>query len=163
MNINTLADLYLEQIRDMHSCERQIIKALPRMAKAAKHPKLREAFEEHLEQTKVQLERLDQILGALGKSTGRQACAAAKGLIEEADAVIENEGDDEARDAGLICAAQKIEHYEIASYGCLVTYATKLDREEDAGLLDLTLEEEKHADVALTKLAMSSINDAATV
>ncbi len=163
MNINTLADLYLEQIRDMHSCERQIIKGLPKMVKAAKHPKLKKAFEDHLEETKVQLERLDAILNDLGKTAGRQVCAAAAGLIEEADGVIENEGDEEARDAGLICAAQKIEHYEIASYGCLRTYATKLDRARDARLLEKTLEEEKHADVALTELAMSVINDAAMV
>lgn len=163
MKINTLADLYLEQIRDMHSCERQIIKALPKMAKAATHPKLKKAFEGHLEQTTVHLERLDQILSELDKTAGRQVCAAAAGLIEEADGVIENEGDEEARDAGLICAAQKVEHYEIASYGCLRTYATKLDRDQDASLLEKTLEEEKQSDVALTKLAMSVINDAAMV
>ncbi|MCC6909229.1 MAG: ferritin-like domain-containing protein [Phycisphaerales bacterium] len=163
MKINTLADLYLEQIRDMHSCERQIITALPKMAKAANHPKLKKAFEEHLEETKVHLERLDSILSDLEKPAGRQVCAAAAGLMEEADGVMKNEGDEEARDAGLICAAQKVEHYEIASYGCLRTYATKLDREQDAKLLEKTLKEEKHSDVELTKLAMSAVNDAAMV
>lgn len=163
MNINTLADLYLEQIRDMHSCERQIIKALPKMAKAANHPTLKKAFEEHLEQTKVHLERLDNILSDLDKTAGRQVCAAAAGLIEEAGEVMENDGNEEARDAGLICAAQKLEHYEIAAYGCLRTYATKLDRDKHAKVLEQTLEEEKHTDVALTKLAMSVINDAAMV
>jgi ferritin-like metal-binding protein YciE len=163
MRINTLADLYLEQIRDMHSCERQIIKALPKLARAANHPKLKKALEEHLEQTKVHLERLDLILGDLDKTAGRQVCAAAAGLMVEADGVIENDGDEEARDAGLICAAQKVEHYEIASYGCLRTYATRLQRGNDVKLLEKTLEEEKNTDVALTKLAMSVINDAAMV
>ncbi len=161
MKINTLADLYLEQIRDMHNCERQIIKALPKMVKAASHPELKKAFEDHLGQTKVHLERLEQILRALEKPAGRKVCAAAAGLIEEAEEVVANEGDEEARDAGLICAAQKLEHYEIASYGCLKTYATLLDRDQEAKLLEETLEQEKHADVALTKLAMSTINDAA--
>ncbi|TVQ30959.1 MAG: ferritin-like domain-containing protein [Phycisphaeraceae bacterium] len=161
MKINTLADLYLEQIRDMHSCERQIIKAMPKMVKAASHPELKKAFEHHLEQTKVHQERLDHILGLLDKTAGRKVCAAAAGLIEEAKEIVENEGDEEARDAGLICAAQKLEHYEIASYGCLRTYAQMLDREQEAKLLEETLDEEKHTDVALTELAMSVINNAA--
>ena len=161
MKIDTLADLYLEQIRDMHSCEEQIIKALPKMARAASHPQLKKALEDHLEETKGHLERLDQILEALGQSAGSKVCAAAAGLIEEGEEVLENDGEEEACDAGLICAAQKVEHYEIASYGCLRTYARKLGRDEDAALLEQTLEEEKHSDVALTKLAMSVINDAA--
>jgi ferritin-like metal-binding protein YciE len=161
MNINTLADLYLEQIRDMHSCERQIIKALPKMKKAASHPKLKEAFDGHLEETREQLERLDLILADLDKTAGRKVCAAAAGLIEEAGEVMENEGEEQARDAGLICAAQKVEHYEIASYGCLRTYATKLGRDKDARLLEKTLEEEKKCDVSLTELAMSVINESA--
>lgn len=163
MNINTLSDLYLEQIRDMHSCERQIIKALPKMAKAANHPKLKKAFEGHLEVSKKQLERLDQILNDLDKTPGRKVCAAAAGLIEEVKEVMENDGNEEARDAGLICAAQKFEHYEIASYGCLRTYATRIERDKDAKLLEKTLEEEKESDVAMTKLAMSVVNDAAVV
>jgi ferritin-like metal-binding protein YciE len=161
MKINTLADLYMVQIRDMHSCENQIIKALPKMIDAASHPELKKAFEKHLEQTRVHLTRLNQILGELKQSPGSKVCAAAAGLIEEVEEVMENEGDEEARDAGLICAAQKIEHYEIASYGCLRTYATVLDRTQEAGLLEETLEEEKESDVALTELAMSVINDAA--
>jgi ferritin-like metal-binding protein YciE len=161
MKINSLADLYLEQIRDMHSCESQLIKALPKMANAANNSELKKAFEKHLEQTKVHQQRLDHILAILEKPAGRKVCAAAAGLIKEADEVIENEGDDDARDAGLICAAQKLEHYEIASYGCLRTYAKMLDREQETGLLGDTLEEEKHADVELTKLAMTVINKAA--
>jgi ferritin-like metal-binding protein YciE len=161
MKINTLADLYLEQIRDMHSCEDQIIKALPKMIEATCHPQLKNAFENHLEQTRVHLERLDQILGELGKPAGSKVCAAASGLIEEVEEVLENDGDGEARDAGLICVAQKIEHYEIASYGCLRTYASVLGRDDEAKLLEHTLEEEKVSDYSLTKLAMSVINDAA--
>lgn len=163
MNINNLNDLYLEQIRDMHSCERQVIKALPKMVKAASHTKLKEAFKSHLEETTGQVERLDQILSDLGKTAGRKVCVAAAGLIQEAQEYIDNEGDKKAIDAALICAAQKIEHYEIASYGCLRTYATMLERSQDAVLLDRTLEEEWHADSALTELAMEDINSTAVV
>ncbi|TVQ55230.1 MAG: DUF892 family protein [Phycisphaerales bacterium] len=161
MKINTLVDLYLEQVHDMHSCEEQIIKALPKMIETAHHPELKDLFKTHLEQTRAHLVRLDQILGELRRPSNSKVCAAAAGLIEEMEEVMEYEGDEETRDAGLICAAQKIEHYEIASYGCLRTYATMLGRTEEAGLLEVSLEEEKHSDVALTKLAVSVINTAA--
>lgn len=158
MKIMTLADLYLDQLQDMHSSERQIIKALPKMVKAANHKKLKASFTNHLEETKLQLERLDSILDDLGKSAGRKVCQATKGLVEEGAGMIEADADEEVRDAGLICAAQKIEHYEIASYGCLCAFATLLNRDADIKLLEKTLNEEKSADQTLTDLAVSVVN-----
>ncbi len=154
----TLADLYLDQLQDMHSCERQIIKALPKMVKAAHHPALKAAFTKHLEQTKTHLERVNQILTELGKGPGRKVCVATVGLIEEGAELIAADADEEVRDAGLICAAQKLEHYEIASYGCLRTFASLLGRNADAKLIEKNLNEEKSSDDALTALAMSVIN-----
>ncbi len=158
MKIMTLADLYLDQIQDMHSCERQVIKALPKMVKAANHPKLKAAFNAHLAETVAQLERLDSILLDLDKAAGRKVCKAAAGLVEEGAELIDAQADEQVRDVGLICAAQKIEHYEIASYGCLRTFATLLGRKDDAKLLEQTLNEEKHADESLSALAMSVVN-----
>jgi len=158
MKIQTLADLYLDQLQDMHSSERQIIKALPKMVRAATHPALKDAFTAHLKQTKEHLDRLTEILEGLGKSPGRKVCQATVGLLEEGAELIDSADDTDARDAGLICAAQKIEHYEIATYGCLRTFATLLGRNKDAKLLESTLADEKNADEALTGLATSVIN-----
>lgn len=158
MKIMTLSDLYIDQLQDMHSCERQIIKALPKMTKAATHPDLKAAFTKHLEETKDQLERLNEILTDLEKSPGRKVCEAAAGLVEEASHMMEADAEPDARDAGLICAAQKLEHYEIATYGCLRTYAKQLGRKSDAKVLESILDQEKHADTALTTLAMNTIN-----
>lgn len=158
MKINSMMDLYVDQLQDMHSAERQLIKALPKMAKAAFNPALRTAFTEHLAVTKEQLERLDKILASLDKTAGRKVCKAAEGLVEEGAELISEDADEEVKDAGLIMAAQKIEHYEIASYGCLRTFATLLERNKDAQLLAKTLEEEKEADRSLTELAESVIN-----
>lgn len=158
MKIMTLGDLYLDQLQDMHSCERQLIKAMPRMIKAATHPALKAAFTGHLAETKEQLERLNHILGELEKTPGRKVCQATVGLVEEGAELIDAEADEDVRDAGLICAAQKIEHYEIATYGCLRTFASLLGRNADVKSLDKTLNEEKSADQSLTKLAMSVVN-----
>lgn len=161
MKIMTLADLYLNQLQDMHSSERQTLKALPKMVKAADHKRLKAVFTKHLAETKEQVARLDRILEDLDKSAGRKVCEATMGLIEEGAGMIEAEADEDVRDAGLICAAQKLEHYEIASYGCLRTFASLLGRDADVKLLDKTLNEEKSADQALTELAMSVINTGA--
>ncbi len=158
MKIMTLDDLYLDQLQDMHSSERQIVKALPKMVKAADHKKLKAVFTKHIAETKEHVARLDRILESLDKSAGRKVCQATVGLIEEGAGMIEAEADEDVRDAGLICAAQKIEHYEIASYGCLRTFASLLGRDADVKLLDKTLNEEKGADQALTALALSVIN-----
>lgn len=158
MKIMTMSDLYVDQLQDIHSCERQLIKALPKMAKAASHPQLRDAINKHLVETKGQLERLNTILESLGKTAGRKVCRAAVGLIEEGSEIVDAEADEEVRDAGLICAAQKVEHYEIATYGCLRTYAQLLGRTADVRLLEKTLSEEKKADESLTTLATGLIN-----
>jgi len=162
MKIMTLDDLYVDQLQDMRSCEHQLTKALPKMVKAASHPKLKAAFTSHLAETTEHLARVTRILESLEKGPGRKVCEAAAGLVKEGAELIGADADEEVRDVGLICAAQKIEHYEIASYGCLRTYATLLGRTSDAKLLDRTLDEEKEEDRALTELAMSVVNAKAT-
>lgn len=161
MKLSTLADVYLDQIQDMHSCERQLIRAIPKMMKAASNPDLKSAFAEHLEVTREHLARLDRILEDLGKPAGRKVCKAATGLVEEGGEIIEADGEDSARDVGLICAAQKIEHHEIASYGCLQAFALQLGRSADAKLLEKTLTDEKKANDALSELATASVNEGA--
>ncbi|MFN9976869.1 MAG: ferritin-like domain-containing protein [Phycisphaerae bacterium] len=161
MKLSTLADVYLDQIQDMHSCERQLIRAIPKMMKAASNPDLKSAFAEHLEVTREHLARLDRILEDLGKPAGRKVCKATVGLVEEGGEMIDADGEDQARDVGLICAAQKIEHYEIASYGCLQAFALQLGRNADAKLLEKTLNDEKKANDALSELATASVNEGA--
>ena len=158
MKLMTMADLYLDQLQDMRSCERQLIRAIPRMARAASHPQLQAAFNDHLVETKGQLERLNTILENLDKGPGRKVCEATVGLIKEGTEIVDANANANVRDAGLICAAQKIEHYEIASYGCLRTFASLLGRGTDVRLLDRSLGEEHGADKALTSLAMSVVN-----
>jgi len=153
-----MMDLYVDQLQDMHSAETQLIEALPKMANVAFNPDLSTAFTEHLTQTKEQLERLDTILASLDKTPGRKVCKAAQGLVEEGAEMIAEDADEEVQDAALIVSAQKVEHYEIASYGCLRTFATLLGRSKDAQLHAKTLEEEKAADRLLTKLAVNIIN-----
>jgi ferritin-like metal-binding protein YciE len=158
MKLNTLQDLYLEELRDLYDAENQLVKALPQMAKAAGSEELRNAFEEHLEQTKEQIERLDQIFENYGASPKGKKCKGMAGLIEEARELIKEDADEDVRDAGLIAAAQRVEHYEIAVYGCVCTYAKLLGSEEEAELLEQTLDEEKETDQTLTEIAESTIN-----
>lgn len=158
MKMKTLADVYADQLLDMHSAEAQLVKALPRMAKAASHEELKQAFTTHLEQTKGHLEVMAELLSDLGKKPGRKKCHAMEGLVEEGKEMIEEDAEDDARDAGLIVAAQKVEHYEIASYGCLRTFATLLGMEQHAKKLSRVLEEEKQTDELLTELATSCVN-----
>ena len=161
MKLNTLQDLYISQLKDLYSAEKQLVKALPKMAKAATNPDLSAGFSEHLEQTKEHAARLEQILESHGESTRGPKCKAMEGLVEEGSEMIEEEADDEVRDAGLICAAQRVEHYEIAGYGCVVTFAEMLGDNAGAKLLKTTLDEESATDKKLTKLAKSTINLAA--
>lgn len=161
MTIKNFGDLYLDQLQDNRSSEKQITAALTKMIKAATHPKLKAAFTAHLAETKVQIERLDSILADLGKSAGRKVCEATVGLVKEGADLIESTEPGELRDAGLICAAQKVEHYEIACYGCLKAYAAAIGRDGDITLHDTTLNEEKHADESLTELALAVINQRA--
>ena len=153
-----LEKLFIEELSDIHNAETQLIKALPKMAKAAQSPELRAAFEEHLEQTKEQIKRLDEIFESIGESMKKKTCKGMKGLIDEGNEMAKEFDSDNALDAALICAAQKVEHYEIASYGCLCTWAKELGHEDALDLLQETLDEEKETDQKLTELAESSRN-----
>jgi ferritin-like metal-binding protein YciE len=155
---NPLEELLIDELKDLYSAENQIIKALPKMAKAASSPELKRAFERHLEETRRQVERLDQIGEALDtKMTGKK-CKGMEGLIEEGKEIIAEDLEDAALDAGLIGAAQKVEHYEIAAYGTARTHASMLGLNKVAKLLQQTLEEEGMTDKKLTQLAESVIN-----
>jgi len=158
MKLASLDDLFLHEIRDLHSAEKQLTKALPKMAKAAKSAKLKKAFEDHLKETEAQLERLDRICELLGKSSRGPACKAMEGLVEEGSELIKEDADANVKDAALIGAAQRVEHYEIAGYGTARTYAEILGHNEAAKLLQETLDEEKAADEKLNELALSEIN-----
>lgn len=155
MKFKSLRDLYVEQLKDLHSAETQLTKALPKMAKAASNPDLKSAFTEHLEETKEQLERLNQIGEKLKKPLSGHTCTAMKGLIEEGSEWMEEDAEPEVMDAGLIAAAQRVEHYEIAGYGTVHNFAELLGEEDAAELLAETLEEEEAADEKLTTLARS--------
>ena len=155
---NPLEELLIDEIKDIYSAENQIIKALPKMAKAASSPELKRAFERHLEETRRQVERLNQIGDQLDiKLTGKK-CKGMEGLIEEGKELIDEDLDDNALDAGLIGAAQKVEHYEIAAYGTARTHASLLGYNKIAKLLQQTLDEEGATDKRLTALADSVIN-----
>jgi ferritin-like metal-binding protein YciE len=157
MEMNRLKHLYIEELRDLYSAETQLVKALPKMANAASSKDLRAGFEEHLGQTKEHVARLEKILKALGESAKGKKCKGMEGLIKEGSEMIEEDPAPEELDAGLISAAQRVEHYEIAGYGCVSTYAKLLGEDEAASILKLTLEEEKETDKKLTQLA-GSIN-----
>jgi ferritin-like metal-binding protein YciE len=155
---NPLQELLVDELKDMYNAENQIIKALPKMAKAASSPELKRAFERHLEETKRQVERLDQIGEALDiKMTGKK-CKGMEGLIEEGKEIISEDLEADALDAGLIGAAQKVEHYEIAAYGTARAHANMLGLNKIARLLQQTLDEEGNTDKKLTQLAESIIN-----
>ena len=158
MPLNSLEDLYWESLRDLYNAENQILKALPKMIKAASHPELQSAFEEHLEQTEGQVERLDQVFKLLGVPAKGKKCEGMAGLLEEGKKVMEEDAEPSVMDAALISAAQKVEHYEIASYGCLCTYAELLGYDQVHDLLGQNLEEEEVTDEKLTELAESVIN-----
>ncbi len=158
MSSPSLKDLLQTQLQDAYSAEKQLVKALPKMAKAASLPALRSGFEEHWNQTKGHVERLEQVCKELGLRTGGGTCEAMEGLIEEGEEIIDMDGDGSVRDAGLIIAAQKVEHYEIALYGGLCALAKQLGEQHAADTLHQTLEEEKETDEKLTALAESRVN-----
>ena len=161
MKLDTLKDLYIHELKDLYSAERQIIKALPKMVKAATNDALASGFQEHLEQTREHADRLEKILSARGQTARGPKCKGMEGLLAEVSEMIEEEADDEVRDAGLIATAQRIEHYERAGYGTARTYASLLGDKEGEKLLQTTLDEEAATDKKLTDLATSSINVAA--
>jgi ferritin-like metal-binding protein YciE len=158
MRLNSLQDLFVDQLRDLYSAEKQLVKALPKMAKAASSEELRSAFEDHLEQTREHVERLERVFEQLDMSARSRTCKAMEGLIEEGKEVIDINAEDMVKDAGLICAAQKVEHYEMAGYGCVRTWAQELGYNEAASLLQQTLVEEGEADKRLTQVAEELVN-----
>jgi len=158
MELQTLKDLYIKELKDLYSAENQIIKALPKMVKAASNEDLASGFEEHLEQTKEHAARLEKILKNLDETTKGPKCHGMEGVLKEGAEMIEEEADEEVKDAGLISAAQRVEHYEMAGYGCVVAYAKLIGDKEGAKLLQQTLEEEEATDEKLTDLAESVIN-----
>jgi ferritin-like metal-binding protein YciE len=162
MKVNRLKHLYVEELKDLYSAENQLVKALPKMAKAATSGDLRAGFEGHLEQTKEHVSRLEEIFKALGESPKGKKCKGMEGLIKEGGEMIEEDLAPEELDAGLISAAQRVEHYEIAGYGCVSTYAKLLGEDEAVSLLRGTLEEEKKTDAKLTQLAESINLEAAS-
>jgi ferritin-like metal-binding protein YciE len=155
---NGLRELFIDELKDIIYAERALVKALPKMAKNASEPKLITAIEEHVKVTEGQVERLDQIFELLGESNRGKKCDAMEGLIKEGESIMEDTEAGPVRDAGIISASQKIEHYEIASYGTLVAFAKTLGEDKVASLLEATLAEEKEADALLTDSAYNSIN-----
>ena len=151
--MDSLRELFIEQLQDAYDAEKQIIKALPKMAKEASSSQLQDAFENHLEQTRQQVERLETIFEQLDEEPEGKPCKGMAGVIAEGKEVMDEVEDDDVKDAGLIAAAQKVEHYEIATYGTLKTWAAMLDEDEVVRLLEQTLEEEKETDQLLTELA----------
>ena len=158
LEFNSLEDLFIEQIEDLYDAEQRIVQALPKMADAAHSPDLRSAFQTHLRETEGQVVRLERIFQKLGRSPERETCAAMKGLISEGEQMVGAKGDPSIKDAALIAAAQRIEHYEIAAYGTARTFARQLGREAIANELQETLDEEGNADKILTELAEALIN-----
>jgi len=156
--VTTMEELFIEEIRDLYDAETQLTKALPKLSEAAVSDDLREAFDEHLEQTENQVERLKRIFELVGEKPTGKKCAAMTGLIKEGDELVSDSDETPVRDAGLIAAAQKVEHYEISGYGSARTHAELLGNDEAVRLLGTTLQEEKDADEKLTQLAQGMIN-----
>jgi len=153
-----LNELFLDTLKDIYYAEKQILKALPKMAKAANSDKLRSAFEKHHDETEGHVERLEQIFELLGKAARGKKCDAIEGLIEEGKEIMEEYADTPALDAGLLAAAQAVEHYEISRYGTLKAWAAKLNNPQAVKLIDQTLAEEKKTDETLTKIAETAVN-----
>ena len=163
MSLDTLEKLYISELRDLYSAENQLLKALPKMAKGASSTELKDAFEKHLEQTKGHVERLEQIFEQLDESPKGKTCHGMKGLIEEGSEILKEKGEGSVLDAGIIVAAQKVEHYEIAGYGSVRTFANLLGKDEAASLLQFTLEEESETNELLNRLAEGIVNPEALI
>ena len=158
MSLATLHDLMVHELKDLYSAERQLVQALPKMAKNANSDQLRTAIDNHLSETEEQVSRLEEILESFGESPRGQKCEGMEGLIEEGKSLLKEEADPDVMDAGIIVAAQKVEHYEIAAYGAVCEYARIMGHSEALQLLEQTLEEEKNADQLLNELAEGGIN-----
>ncbi len=160
-DINSMEDLFLDELRDLYDGEKQITKALPKMMTAAHSPQLKKAFQEHLIETENQISRLEQIFSAMQEKSSGETCDAMKGLLKEGEKMIDNTDEGEVRDAGLIAAAQRVEHYEMAGYGSAREFAGILSHRTAVSLLDQTLEEEKNADATLNRIAVTLVNERA--
>ena len=160
MKLDTLQKLYIDELRDLYNAENQLLKALPKMAKGASSEELKNALENHLGQTETHVERLEQIFGEIDQTPKGKTCRAMKGLIQEGSEILREDGEESVLDAGIIVAAQKVEHYEIAAYGTLCAFAKQLGDSQGSRLLNETLDEEGETDKKLTELAMS-INEEA--
>jgi len=158
MKLETLKTLYIDELRDLYNAENQLVKALPKMAKAASSEELQDAFEKHLEQTKSHVDRLEEVFEEIGEKPKGKTCKAMKGLIDEGSEILKEDGEESVIDAGIIVAAQKVEHYEIASYGSVRTFAQLLGKDRSADLLQKTLDEESEANEVLNKLAEDIVN-----
>ena len=159
--MGTLHDAFVDELRDTYDAEKQLTKALPKMAKAANSPELREAIESHLEETRQQVERLEQVFESLDEKAKGKHCDGIAGIIQEAQAIMQEDFDESTADACLIAAAQRAEHYEMAAYGTLVAWARAMGHDDAADLLQETLDEEKAADEKLNSLAEGGINEEA--
>jgi len=159
--LTSLNDLLIEELKDLYDAEHQLTKALPKMAAAATNPQLKTALTSHLAETEGHIQRLEQVFSLLGEKASRKTCKAMKGLVEEGSEVIEENADPEVKDAALIGAAQKVEHYEIAGYGTVRTFALTLGNSEVANILQQNLQEEGNADKKLTQIAESRVNERA--
>jgi ferritin-like metal-binding protein YciE len=155
---NNLNDLFVQQLEDLYDAEKRLTDALPKMAEAASSPQLRQAFETHLAETQGHVNRLESVFNRIGRTPERETCAAMKGLIKEGEEMIKAGGNDSVRDAGLIAAAQRVEHYEMAGYGTVRTFAQQLGLNDVANILQQTLDEEGEANKKLTTIAQSSVN-----
>ena len=163
MKLDTLDKLYVDELRDIYNAENQLLKALPKMAKGASSPDLKNAFENHLRQTETHVERLEQIFAEFNESAKGKTCRAMKGLIEEGSEILKEDGDESVLDAGIIVAGQKVEHYEIAAYGSVRTFAKLLGQTKAADLLQATLDEESEANELLNELAEGIVNPEALI
>jgi ferritin-like metal-binding protein YciE len=163
MKLNTLHKLYINELCDLYNAENQLLKALPKMAKGASSQELKNAFEKHLEQTETHVERLEQVLKELDEKPNAKICHGMKGLVEEGSEILGEEGEESVLDAGIIVAAQKVEHYEIAAYGSVRTFANLLGQNEAAELLQATLDEESETNELLNELAQGIVNPEALV
>ena len=161
MSLDSLEKLFIEELKDVYNAEKQLVRALPRMAKAAESEELQQAFTKHQKETEGHVQRLERIFQQLGQSARGKTCKGMQGLVEEGKEVMEKEGEGPVIDAALIASAQRVEHYEIAAYGCLRTYAELLGMDQAVQLLQQTLAEEEATDKKLTQLGESGINEAA--
>lgn len=162
MKVNSLRELYVAELKDAYDAENQIVKALPKMIKATTAPELRSALEAHLEQTRGHVQRLERIFAGLGEPAKAKKCDGLRGILEEGEKTISDGEQGPVLDAGLIAGAQRVEHYEMAAYGSLKTWAGQLGDQEAMSLLEQTLSEEKEADQKLTDIAMQSVNSEAS-